>query len=409
MTGRGPVSNALRVCMLLETYWPQVGGGETAGRLLARGLASHGCNVEVLTRRSVPGVPVRDTDGGVRIRRLPPTGSGSSRKWLLSVPATASLLYCGGYDVLVVLGFRILGAPAVVAARVRGRPVVLKAESRGEMSGEFFRAGLEKRGLRPGAAPVRAVLALRNRFLLRADAFVAMSSELVREFEAGDVMPDRIHLIPNAVDTARFLPVDAVGRLTRRVELSLPVASSVVVYAGRLVTYKGLPELIEAWPRVLTENPNAYLVLVGEGGSDQHACEDELRKRVEILGLSGSIRFAGPTTDVVRWLQAADAAVLPTRDEAFGLGAIEAMACGLPLVTTTVGGLADVVSPNRDAIVVEPGSAESIAGGLLIALAGGTGVAGIAAQARRTVEERYSLDRIVEAWFSLLMRLAGRS
>lgn len=410
MTGGGRAGGTLRVCVLLETYWPQIGGGETAGRLLARGLTERGCAVEVLTRRSVPGTPAWEMDEGIQIHRLPPTGTGPSRKWLLSGPATAALLRrAGDYDVLVVLGFRILGVPAVTVGRLHGRPVVLKAESRGEMSGAFFRSGLEKRGLRPGSLPVRAALKLRNCFLRQAEAFVAMSSELVREFEAGDVSPERIHRIPNAVDTERFVPVDAKGRQARRAQLGLPEAAPVVVFTGRLVTYKGLPELIEAWPRVLTEVPNAFLVLVGEGGSDQHACEDELRKRVEVLGLSGSVRFAGPTMDVVPWLQAADAAVLPTRDEAFGLAAIEAMACGLPLVTTTVGGLADVVSPGRDAIVVEPDSAEAIAEGLKTALAGGSVIAGIAAEARRAVEERYRLDRVVEAWFSLLTRLASRS
>ena len=71
---------SLRACLLLETYWPQVGGGETAGRMLARGLAGRGHEVTVLTRRSVPGSPARERDGEVRVRRLPPGGSGPGRK-----------------------------------------------------------------------------------------------------------------------------------------------------------------------------------------------------------------------------------------------------------------------------------------------------------------------------------------
>lgn len=394
----------LRVCLVMETYWPQVGGGETAGRMLAHGLVRRGCDVSVFTRRSVPGVGARDPDGEVAVRRLPPGGSGPARKWALSVPVVAAMLSAHReFDVVVVLGFRVLGAPVVAAARLLGLPVVLKAESRGEMSGEFFRPGLERLGLSLDAPPVGAALELRNRILRSAAAFVAMSGELEREFLDAGVSSSRIHPIPNAVDVERFIPAGREQRLAARRELGVPADVRLLVYTGRLVEYKGLPGLVEVWPQVVASHPAARLALVGAGGSDIAACEAELRGRVETLGIADTVRFPGAVDDVVPWLHAADGFVFPSRDEAFGLSLVEAMACGLPAVTTPVGGLADIADPGENALVVEPGDAEALLSALRELVAGGPNVEALGEQARRTVEARFARGPVVEAWKSLLL------
>lgn len=394
----------LRVCLVMETYWPQVGGGETAGRMLAHGLVRRGCDVSVFTRRSMPGVGARDPDGEVAVRRLPPGGSGPGRKWVLSVPMVAAMLATHDeFDVVAVLGFRVLGAPVVTAGRLLGLPVVLKAESRGEMSGEFFRPGLERLGLSLDAAPVGAALELRNRILRSARAFVAMSGELEREFLDAGVPSSRIHRIPNAVDVERFAPAGRDQRLAARHDLGVRADVRLLAYTGRLVDYKGLPELIEVWPRIVSSYPAARLVLVGAGGSDIAACETELRSRVEALGISDTVRFPGAVDDVVPWLHAADAFVFPSHDEAFGLSLVEAMACGLPAVTTSVGGLADIAASGKNALVVQPGDAEALLEALRQLAAGGPSVEALGEQARRTVEERFSRGPVIDSWKSLLL------
>jgi hypothetical protein len=89
---------------------------------------------------------------------------------------------------------------------------------------------------------------------------------------------------------------------------------------------------------IVDEYPEACLVLVGEGGGDQQACEEELRRSVAIHNLATSVRFTGAVDNVEDWLRAADIFAFPTHDEAFGLSLVEAMACGLPAVSTRVGG-----------------------------------------------------------------------
>lgn len=397
----------LRVCLVLETYWPQVGGGETAGRMLAHGLARRGCDVSVFTRRSVRGVGARDPDGEVAVRRLPPGGDGPGRKWALTVPTFAAMLSAHGeFDVVAVLGFRVLGAPAVAAGRLLGLPVVLKAESRGEMSGEFFRPGLERLGLSLDAAPVGAALELRNRILRSAPAFVAMSGELEREFVDAGVAPSRIRRIPNAVDVERFGPADRERRASARRDLGVPTDARLLVYTGRLVEYKGLPELVEIWPRLVASHPAARLALVGAGGSDIAACEAALRSRVDALDIADTVRFPGAVDDVVPWLHAADGFVFPSRDEAFGLSLVEAMACGLPSVTTSVGGLADIATAGANALVVEPGDAGGLLDALQRLIAGGPDVEALGRKARQVAEERFSQEPVIDAWHDLLLEVA---
>lgn len=400
----------LRVCLVMETYWPQVGGGETAGRMLAHGLERRGCDVSVFTRRSMPGVGAHAPDGQVAVRRLPPGGSGPGRKWALSVPMFAAMLAAHDqFDVVAVLGFRVLGAPVMAAGRLLGLPVVLKAESRGEMSGEFFRPGLERLGLSLEAAPVGAALGLRNRILRSAPAFVAMSGELEREFLDAGVPPSRIHKIPNAVDVERFEPAGQDRRAAARRELDVPTDARLLVYTGRLVDYKGLPEVVEAWPQVVASHPEARLAFVGEGGSDIAACEAELRNRAKALGIADTIRFPGAVDDVVPWLHAADGFVFPSREEAFGLSLVEAMACGLPAVTTPVGGLFDIATPGVNALVVEPGDAGALLEALCRLVAGGPDVETMGEKARRTAEERFARGPVIDAWHGLLLEVVETS
>jgi glycosyltransferase involved in cell wall biosynthesis len=353
---------AVRICILTETYRPEVGGGETQAELLAEGLISLGFGVSIVTRRSRAWLPAVETAGALVIRRLGPGGPGRYRKWGLGVTAAVELLrHRHEYDLIFVSGFRILGVPAVLAARLQGKPCVLKADSLGELSGEFFRAGLGRVALDPASPPVRVLIGLRNRMLRRADRFVAISSAIRRELAAMGVAAGAIETIPNGIDTTRFTPVGADEKLALRRELAIAPDAIVVLFTGRLVSYKGLPLLVRVWRDLCRQHPLAELLLVGEGGLDMHACEAELRQFVAANGLEGRIRFAGAVPHVERYLKASDVFVFPTENEAFGLSLVEAMACGLPPVSTRAGGLADIVEPDVDGLSIEAGQPDQLA------------------------------------------------
>jgi glycosyltransferase involved in cell wall biosynthesis len=126
---------------------------------------------------------------------------------------------------------------------------------------------------------------------------------------------------------------------------------SVVLTVGRLEYIKGQDVLIDAWPAVLANFPRARLWLVGKGSEQK-----KLEIQAKALGISDSIHFWGHFTPqkVAAIMSVADLFVLPSRSEAFGIVLLEAMAEGLPVVATDVGGVSEVIPPSGDAKLVPP-------------------------------------------------------
>jgi glycosyltransferase involved in cell wall biosynthesis len=396
--------SALRVLVIAETFHPVLGGGETQSRLLCEQLARRGHRITVVTRCSDGGMKRSDRLGALQILRVGPGGPGGFKRWTMLAPVMVRLVRRRrDYDVVLVLGFRALGL-ALMVLRPLGKPAILKAESNGEMSGAFFDARLARIGLPRGWLPVRLLVGARNRVLRRATAFVAISTPIRDELLAAGARPDRIALIPNAVDTDLFRPPDVDEKRTLRRDLGLTTGEFVVIYTGRLVRYKGLPLLLRTWARVAHGRPGLRLLLIGTGGQDMDNCEAELRTFVRDHRLESTVTFTGGVDDVHAYLQASDAFVFPTENEAFGISLIEAMACGLPCIATAVGGVNDIVTDGRDGLLIPAGDSGALEGALRRVLEDGEMRSCMGLAARRTVVDRYGVDRVVAEYEALLAR-----
>jgi glycosyltransferase involved in cell wall biosynthesis len=395
-----------RVVLTTETFHPEMGGGETQARTVADALTARGYAVTLVTRRSRPDLPQQETVDRLEVIRVSPVGPGRWKKWGLLLGAFPALLRAArGADAVLVSGFRILGTPALLAARWRRVPCLLKGDSRGEMSGEFFRAGVARLGFTPRSLPVRLFVGLRNRFLRKAARFVALSEEMATEFLANGVPPGNVVIIPNGVDLERFRPADAEERRALRHRLGWS-DGLVAVYTGRLVTYKGLPLLLRVWESLHRERGSATLVLVGAAGADMHACEDELRTFVREHDLEESVRFTGTVPDVSGYLRAADLFVFPTLDEAFGLSLVEAMACGLPVVSTAVGGIRDFLLDGVNGIEVAPNDDDALRAAILRLIASAGDRERLGRAARDTTAMRFSHQAVADAWVNLFHAVA---
>ena len=260
-----------------------MGGGETQARLLADGLIADGHSVILLTRRSDASLKKQERYGRLDVYRLAPSGSGQLKKWGLLLSSLPMLVRLRSrYDLIFVSGYRIIGLAAVLVGKLLGKPVILKADSQGEMSGEFFESGLKKFGISPTSLPFRLFLGFRNSILKKADAFSAISPEIASEWTSSGVPADRVFLIPNAVDTSRFVPVDAKQKSLLREKLNLPQNAIIAIYTGRLVSYKGLPLLLKVWKEIRCSHQDVLLLLAGTGGLDIHNCETQITRLCEI-------------------------------------------------------------------------------------------------------------------------------
>ena len=399
-------TSSLNVCLLTETFHPETGGGETQARVLASGLAASGAAVQVITRRSDKMSPRRDCLGPVRLWRVSPTGAGQLKKWGLVITALIMLLRLRrSYDAIVVCGFRILGIPAVIAAGLLKKPCLLKADIRGELSGEYFRAGLQRFGLQPSGLLLRSLLKLRNCLLRRATGFVAISTAVETELVECGIGEEKISRIPNSVDTDRFCPVDEPTRTKLRQKLGIPCAGQIAIYTGRLERTKGLPVLLSAWKNIASRHRDVRLLLVGAGGLGLHNCETELRDFVAQNCLDQSVSFVGGVENVHEYLQASDLFVFPSEREAFGISVIEAMACSLPVITTTAGGLSDIVTAGQTAIVVPVGDVEALEAAIEGVLREEVRVRELVAAGRELAIRKYSQSQILEQYARLLAKL----
>jgi glycosyltransferase involved in cell wall biosynthesis len=160
---------------------------------------------------------------------------------------------------------------------------------------------------------------------------------------------DTLHVVPVGVDQARFRPMPHIARVPGRL----------LTTASADVPLKGLTYLIEALAKLRTERDDAHLVVIGQ---PRH--KSAVPAQLERLGLTGAVEFVSGISDerVVELYAEAELAVIPSLYEGFSLPAIEAMACGTPLVTTTGGALPEVVGPAGEcAMTVPAGDADALA------------------------------------------------
>lgn len=396
----------MKICIFTETYYPVMGGGETQAQLLAEGLIADGHSVTVLTRRSDASLKKYERYGKVDVYRLAPVGSGQLKKWGLlfsSIPALLRLR--NQYDLIFVSGYRIIGLTAVLIGKMLRKSVVLKADSQGEMSGDFFESGLKKIGISHKSFLFRSFLGFRNTILKKADAFSAISPEIASEWTSSRISSEKIHLIPNCVDTKRFVPVEPAEKISLRKKLNLPQDATIAIYTGRLVSYKGLPLLLKVWNEIRRKHENVLLILAGTGGLDIHNCEEELREYVTVNGLENHVLFTGAVENVPEYLQASDLFAFPTENDAFPSSIVEAMACALPVVTTPVGAIKTIVTDRETGVLIQPGNQEQLFQALDVMLSDTALASRLGDAACQSVQGLYSAEAVSKKYLNLFQGL----
>jgi teichuronic acid biosynthesis glycosyltransferase TuaC len=204
-----------------------------------------------------------------------------------------------------------------------------------------------------------------------ADAITVVSQELATVLTTQGVSSDRIATIANGVDTSRFAPAP---RGLARHKLGLNEHQPLVVCVSRLSPEKGVHVLVEAGSLLARHKPGVSIVVVGEG-PDKTA----LTERIKTLGLDASLRLIGavPHAAVATWLAAADVVCMPSMREGHPNAAMEALACGRPLVASRVGALRSMIGDHAG-VLVEPGDPSALASALTAALEHGWDAARIA-------------------------------
>lgn len=170
---------------------------------------------------------------------------------------------------------------------------------------------------------------------------------------------ERIRVIANGCDATVFHATD---RDAARAHLGLSADARLVLYVGRLVAAKGLRELFAATARAAATEPALELALVGDG-----PMRDEVARLAAASGVRVHLPGALPPHEVARWMAASDLVTLPSHSEGHPNVLIEALACGRPVVATSVGGIPEIVD-RASGLLVPPADADALAGALAAAL-----------------------------------------
>lgn len=397
----------LKICIFTETYFPVVGGGENQARALAESLVEKGYSIIILTRRSDSSLKSTEKLGLTTVYRLPLVGDGQFRKWsllLTSLPALVKLRH--QYDLLFVSGFRRVGIAAVLISKMLKKGCVLKADSLGEFSGDYFATGLENIGLKSSSIVFQPFLWLQRNILKQANVFVAICSDIINELMAYGVSSKNIVPIPNSVDTNKFFPANQEEKYVLRQKLQIPQNQRVVIFTGRLVTYKGLPLLLRVWKKIEHNYSNVRLMLLGSGGSDIHNCEQDLKIYVKINDLGDSVQFTGSVNNVNEYLRASDIFVFPSENEAFPLSLIEAMACGLPVISTSAGGIKDILKNGANGLVVQSGDYQQLYDATAKLITDTTLSDSLGQAAWRSVRLRYTTESVADEYTDLFEHIS---
>ena len=172
-----------------------------------------------------------------------------------------------------------------------------------------------------------------------------------------DVDPASVAVIPCGVDTARFQPQD---KRRARAALSLPPTAPILLSVGRLQPSKGIDTLLQAAADIRRDYPDVRVLVVGGGLDDQDERETAELNRLQTLGRRlglSNVHYvkAQPQEKLAQYYAAADVFVMPSHYESFGMVALEAMACGTPVVASKVGGLASTIVHGDSGLLVPPG------------------------------------------------------
>ncbi len=205
------------------------------------------------------------------------------------------------------------------------------------------------------------------RALERADHLFSVSDSLRQRAIALGIAPSKITVVGNGVDTTKFFPVNP---QQARQRYDIPQQARVMISVGALVKRKGFHRVIEILPNLLKTEPDLHYLIVG-GPSPEGDRRGELEHMVKALRLEERVHFLGamPSTELKWPLSAADLFVLATANEGWANVFLEAMACGLPVVTTEVGGNGEVVCRPELGTVVPFGDQQRLQDALLAALA----------------------------------------
>jgi 1,2-diacylglycerol 3-alpha-glucosyltransferase len=329
----------MRVLMISDVYFPRINGVSTSIQTFRRGLHAAGHETLLIA----PEYPTDDAGADGEIIRIPshylPRDPEDRIMKASAIRRLTSSLGKRRFDLIHIQTPFVAHYQGVRLARALRLPVI---ESYHTYFEEYLHHYVP-------LTPRRLMRFIARRFTVSQctdlDALVVPSPAMRRALENYGVRCP-MHIIPTGMDMARFNGGDG-ARF--RAQLDIAPAAPTLVHVGRIAHEKNIDFLLRMFARVAERRADAVLIVAGEGPALNHC-----KSYVESLGLAGRARFVGYLSrerDLLDCYRAGDVFVFSSKTETQGLVLLEAMALGVPVVSTAHMGAADIVNPQRGAVV----------------------------------------------------------
>ena len=331
----------MRVALIIYGFLPvHIGGTEVATYHIARHLINEGHEVHIITIRD-SGLPKEEITDGIYIHRV--SNRFRQRRvtnWLFRLGAlkkiaeiNPDIIHC--QDIWS-------GIIGLASKRLLGKPYIACGQGTDIYSSWKHKKTVTK-------------IVSKN-----ADAVIALTEDMRKRLL--DIYKREVYIVPNGIELARF---EGISRENTRKNLGIKSNEKIILFVGTLRPVKGVKYLIKAMKTVFEKQHDARLFIVGSGKE-----EESLRTLARELNIEKQITFVGRVENelVPEYMAAADIFVLPSLREGMSVVILEAMASGLPIITTDTCGMSEIIRDGRNGLLVEPKKPEQLAEKILLLL-----------------------------------------
>ena len=381
-----------RVLLVTGAYYPEISSAARQCRDVARQLAGR-VQFEVLATAVDRSLPMVETVDGVTVHRLPIEVDSARSRVIAGLRLAAIVARVKRrVDLVHVHGFSTKNVPLTILTKTFRMPLILTLHT----AGQDDPASVKRRG------------GLASWAYRQADLVTTVSRQLSNDSADGGPAANVIE-IPNGVDTVRFRPATGDERLALRRRLGLPVEGSQILFVGFFSRDKRPDLLCDAWIRLAGRSADPIsLVCVGAAESKYFEVDpglaERMRRSARDAGLEDRLILVEPTHAIDDYFRSTDIFALPSAREAMPMALLEAMACGLPCVAYRLSGSTDVLVEDGVNGILASDSAQ-FGAALESLLRDRIRAEAFGARARKTVVERYSLDRTADRWLEAYRRV----
>ena len=374
----------MNIFFTIRYFYPFVGGTEKQALTLASSLVKKGIQVKIITSRFERKWQKREIIDDVEIVRLcSPRIKGLGAFIFLCCLAGYLIKYRMNFSLIHTFQIGYTSSFSILLAKFLRKPSVIKLACSG-CGGDIQRARKTLYG---------------KMFLFMAkktSRIITLSSTIERELIEEKIDPSKIKLVHNGVDLVRFKEIE--GKSQLRKKLGIPDKKS-IIYTGRLVYQKGIDVLIRSFSK-LNGEADCQLIIIGDGPE-----RENIVRLIDHHQLSKSIILIDEVDAVASYLNAADVFVLPSRFEGLSNSLLEAMACGLPVISTRVGGSVDTIENGIDGLLVDVDNEEQLSQAISKVLNNFSLAASLGENARKTIEASYDLNKVADKYLELYKKL----